>query len=85
MDHEISDRETVSEAVVLAVAEAEGCVPTALDPLTETVDPDALDDLFNPGNGRSRRTNIYISFIYSQSQVTIARGGCIEVSPRPTL
>ncbi|MFC7080344.1 HalOD1 output domain-containing protein [Halorussus caseinilyticus] len=36
-----------SEAVVRTVAEARDCEPTDLPPLNGTIDPDALDDLFD--------------------------------------
>lgn len=38
--------ETISEAVVTAVANIRETDPISLDPLYEKIDPDALDDLF---------------------------------------
>lgn len=42
----ISDDETVSEAVVEAVATADAVGPNSLPPLGNRLDTDALDDLF---------------------------------------
>lgn len=45
--------ERLSEAVVRAVADAEGVDPIDLDtPLYEAIDPDALDRLFESQKGR---------------------------------
>lgn len=45
--YQIDHAERLSEAVVKAVADAEGVGPTDLRPLYEAVDPDALDSLFH--------------------------------------
>lgn len=42
-----------STAVVEAVASRSERTPTDLGPLAETIDPDALDDLFAPDGARS--------------------------------
>lgn len=48
------DEENVSEAVVRAVADAEGVSPRDVTPpLYESVNPDALDDLFGGRTGGS--------------------------------
>ena len=39
----------VHERVILAVAEANGVDQTELEPLYQTIDPEALDALFKPG------------------------------------
>ncbi|KTG09435.1 hypothetical protein AUR64_16795 [Haloprofundus marisrubri] len=45
--YEVHDDQPTSEAVVLAIAEAEGCDALDLDePLYNWVDPDALDSVF---------------------------------------
>ncbi|MFB6106468.1 MAG: HalOD1 output domain-containing protein [Halobacteriaceae archaeon] len=43
-----------STAVVEAVGARSGREPTDLGPLAETIDPDALDDLFAPDGARRR-------------------------------
>ncbi|WP_435175762.1 HalOD1 output domain-containing protein [Halorussus sp. AFM4] len=46
LTYELNGGERPSEGVVAAVAAAAGADPTDLDPLAETLDPDALDALF---------------------------------------
>lgn len=50
------DADSLSTAVVNAIADAEGVDPTELEPLYETVNPDALDALFRPVSDGDRRT-----------------------------
>ncbi|SFR36557.1 HalOD1 output domain-containing protein [Halogeometricum limi] len=67
--------ELVSTSVVLSVAAIEGEEPTALPPLAEAIDPDALDDLF-AGDVRGQ-----VSFTYTGYDVTIHDDGRIEILP----
>lgn len=70
----------IAESIVLAVAEAEGVDPAALDqPLTDVVDPDALDVLFAPTADGTPRTNGRITFRYCGHQVAVRADGHIEV------
>jgi len=59
----------VHEAVVYAVADAEGVDPTDLDPLYDTIDPEALDALF-AGGGEGR-----IAFTYGGHEVEVTADG----------
>lgn len=70
----------IAEAVVLAVAEAEGVEPEALDrPLTDVVDPDALAALFaTTADGRSRAGG-RITFEYCGHQVVVDASGDVAV------
>lgn len=47
--------ETASEAVIRALSMATGAEPTAFTPLYESIEPDALDDLFQ-GNTTGTET-----------------------------
>lgn len=47
--------ETASEAVIRALSTATGAEPTALTPLYESIEPDALDNLF-PANTTGTET-----------------------------
>lgn len=65
-----------SEAVVEAVAEAEGVSPLALErPLYEVVDPDALDALFADSDG----TVADLRFTYHGYTIEIAGDGGISL------
>lgn len=63
-------------AVVSAVAEAEGVDPVDLPALYETIDPEALNDLFLSDPG----TAITVEFRYAGYSVTVRGGGTVEVS-----
>lgn len=82
MNYELSEGESVAEGVVFAVAAAEGCEPTELPLLTDTLDPDALEDLFARA-ADGPQANIVLSIVYSDSQITIKDTESIEVSSIP--
>lgn len=83
--YRVSQDESVSEAVVAAVASAAGRrragVPRggeeaeALDPLYDVVDPDALDALFRPGCETAS-----IAFTYAGHEVTVEGGDVVAVA-----
>lgn len=59
-------------AVVVAIAEATGTPTHVIDPLYETVDPDALAELFGPTtrDGSDRRHGT-VSFVHYGCRVTV--------------
>ena len=78
--------ELPSMAVVEAVAAASGLSPTgtdgadALDPLTESIDPESLDRIFE-SRGDGPEDAAFVEFRYCDYQVTV-RGGktvCVTV------
>ena len=69
---------TVTTAVVDAVATIRGCAPTALDPLEEAIDTDALNQIFKPTT-RTDRTSGELSFVFEGCDVTVTADGTIEV------
>lgn len=74
-----SDR-TLSEAVVDAVATAAGVDPLQLDPLYESVDPDALDTIFMPeASGRPREGDASVAFSVCGYEVIVKSYGRILV------
>lgn len=74
--YELKPGEPVSEAVVMAVAAFESCEPTALPRLYDTVDPDALDCLFeSSGDG-----NLDVTLTYAECEIRIGTGGRITVT-----
>ena len=74
MEYEIDADETVSTAVVRAVSAVEGRDPRSLRPLSDVLDPEALDSLFEPQHDGRPRTGGHLSFIYSNCVVTIDNG-----------
>lgn len=81
--------ELPSIAVVEAVAEASGRSQTgsdgttALDPLAESIDPEALDRIFE-SRGDDPADPTFVEFRYCDHQVTVKGGNrvCVTVSER---
>jgi hypothetical protein len=74
VEYEIAPNESVSTAVVRAVSAIEGREPRSLRPLSDVLDPDALDALFEPKSNGQPRIGGQLSFIYSNCVVTIDNG-----------
>lgn len=69
----------ISNRVVRAVASALDVDPLDLDPLYETVDPDALNELFQTST--PRHTDGCIEFTTEECMVAVYGTGRIEVVP----
>lgn len=68
-----------SEAVVEAVADADGVHPSEITPpLYEAIDPEALDGLF-ASTHRTDRTDGRLAFAYSGYEVTVHWNGQVSV------
>lgn len=65
--------ETVTEAIVSAVAEAEDASPLALPPLARVVDPDALGEVMRENE------DVTVEFIYHGYQVCVSGSGQVTV------
>ncbi|MFC4245607.1 HalOD1 output domain-containing protein [Natribaculum luteum] len=79
--------ESLSEAVVEAVAAASGRSIFATDedaeplpPLYDVIDPDALNSLFKPGR-ESEQIDGCVSFTYCNHRVVVESSGSVLVSP----
>ena len=73
--------ESASTVVVAAVAAVAETDPLELQPLRESVDPDALDDLFAKTCGGRARELGCIEFPYDDYRVVVDASGEIEVHP----
>lgn len=69
----------MTHKVVEAVAQASGDDPTEIAPIATTVDPDALDALFAPRNGRDQRNRGHLRFSVAGYDVTVYAHGEIVV------
>lgn len=81
MDYDIASDEPVSVAVVRAVSALGGHDPYSMGPLTEVVDPDALDALFAVRNDGNSRIGGRVSFVYENCRVIVDSGEYIAVRP----
>ena len=76
---QIEQTTSPSEAVIDAVANAEGVEPTDLRPLYDALDPDALDSLFQPRGHASRSTRGQITFEYHGYEVHVDESGQVTL------
>ena len=69
--------ESVSQTVVMAVAEATDADPLTLDPrLCEVIDPDALERLFERD-----QTEVQVEFTMADCRVSVRADGSVVVLP----
>jgi hypothetical protein len=73
----IGESESVTEAVVRAVAAVTGKDPTAMEPLGRVLDPEALEDLFDRPSTDGR-----LRFEFNRCRVTIDGGTRVRVRPK---
>ena len=71
--------QSLSEYVVLGVAEREGVAPTDLRPLYEVIDPEMLD-VFVTAAG-SRNSDAEVSFTYHGYRVTVTPSEEVDFGP----
>lgn len=77
-DRYYSETDPISLQVVEAVAAFRGVDPLELDPLAESIDADALNDLFSPvGDGTVDGANV--TFSYEDVRVTVTSRGDIDL------
>ena len=78
MEYEVNTEEPLPVAVVQAVSQVEDSPAEGLPPLAETINPDALDNLFRRGSSGS------VSFTYSKSVVTVDHCELVTVEAETT-
>lgn len=77
----VTQTASISDEVVLAVAEATDTDPTELEPLYDVVDPDALDQLFQPHLNGTQRIGGRVIFSMDGCEVTIHANGDVVATP----
>lgn len=70
-----SGQTTPSLAVIIIVANITGRNPSELDPLSESINPDAVDALF----AADRSSVSQLTFQYSGCEITVGTDGVVEV------
>lgn len=81
MEYELDQDKSLSMAVVRAVSDAEGRDPLDLPPLATVIDPDALDALFVTDQQGEPQPRGSLSFIFSDSRITIVDGASLTIQP----
>lgn len=75
----LSQSDEVCTTVALAVADATETPVDELPPLYTAIDPDALNDIFQPRNGDRPQSGTHVSFSIAGCTVSI-RDGTVTVS-----
>ena len=78
--YRIRDDESITIGLVTAVANALDCDPMEIDPLYETVDPDALESLFTSRRSGGERVGT-LTFPFNDCLVTLVDGDRVVVEP----
>ena len=78
--HDWSGSESLYYTVCTAVAAVTGVNLTAMAPLTDAVEPDALESLFDPTQSSTVTTD-HATFTYDGCQVTVYRDGHVRIVP----
>lgn len=82
MEYEIRPGETVTEAIIEAISLSENCHPRDLPPLYESIDTDALNNVFQPiRENTTDSPSDTVVFKYMDYWVTVYNTGLIEVEP----
>ena len=77
--------ESVSVAVVTAVADVIERDPMTIEPLSTVIDPDALDRLFASTDPTAQRGSGRVTFPLEGCEVTVYANGRVEVVAPETL
>ncbi|WP_255192886.1 HalOD1 output domain-containing protein [Natronobeatus ordinarius] len=77
--HDWDGDRSLAAAIVSAVADCSRKPPTELEVLYEVVDPDALDELFEPRSDDARRNGGHLWFQLDECAVTVSGDGFVTV------
>ena len=77
--HEMDGPASLSVTVVTAVSDALGAEPTAVDPLYWSIDPDALDALFESTVDESG-SSVQVAFVHDGCSVAVRGDGEVLVT-----
>lgn len=69
-----------STAVIELIAEESGRDPTELDPLSEKIDPEALDQIVSCNGTNPHDHTVSVSFSFCGYAVVVESGGLVELS-----
>lgn len=79
--HDWGSDEPISYTVVMALAAVRGTDPTELPPLYDSIDVDALDELFAPSPADDADGDGSITFTHADHEVVIYADGWITIDP----
>ncbi|SIR63192.1 hypothetical protein SAMN05421858_3016 [Haladaptatus litoreus] len=78
---ENANNEPISTVIAETIANHKGVDPADLEPLYETIDPDALDALFAHRTDGTARTTGQITFVHAGYEITVTSDRTVTVEP----
>jgi hypothetical protein len=85
VEYDIETTESVSSAIVRAVSAVDGRPQQYMPPLSNVVDPTALDDLFAARSQGVPRTGGHLSIVYGSCRVVLESDEYLRVTPLETV
>lgn len=80
--HDWAENDNISTTILLAVSDLTGRSVDELAPLSDIVNPDALDELLRPDEAApGREPPVSVAFEYEGYEVTVRRDGHIKIQP----
>ena len=76
--------ESPSHGVVRAISAVKGIDPTDVDPLYDSIDPNALDAIFG-GTTEARESDIRVSFRVDDLEIEVSEDRRVTVRPMTTV
>ena len=70
-----------SLAVVDVLAAISDSEPATLEPLYNSIDPDALDQLFESHDAAARTSDFSVQFAHAGHEIALSSDGTVEVRP----
>ena len=70
-----------STAVVDVLAAIRGSEPATLESLYDSIDPDALDQLFETHDAATRASDFTVQFTHAGHEIALGSDGAVEVRP----
>lgn len=79
VQHDVTNSQTATIAVVNAISAASETEPTALPPLYDAINPDALNALFESHDSHPDRSELRVEFSYNGFSVVVRDGPQVTV------
>lgn len=83
MTNTIDKNDSVTVAVIQAIANREGVDPVALPPLMDTIHVESLNKLVDSAESSSTRSKVEVTFEYYGYEVSITSGKDVSIEPLP--
>lgn len=80
-EHQLAGEESYTDGIVRVMAVAHDTDPTALPPVYEAIDPDALEAVLTSLAANAPAESGTVEFAYDDHTVTVESSGAIHLAP----